>query len=411
LADDWAALRYGQPVRDPDACTRGLAAEAPAVWVGVGDAPTGFRAVERYVAVPSLARPQVLLPDGAARASQRGLTRFAHGSARPARVASGALALAVRGGALAALRRNRLTLAVSDDTPPGELEHLLLRPHLEHALGRAPLRLAVRVGALRPNGKPVVQVMDEGGDALGFAKIGWNELTRPLVAREADVLNRLGRPAQAAASFVTPRLLHRGTWSGFELLLVEPIAQGGEPVGPVPPIEATRDVAGLGDVSHGPLGTSAWWADVGARLAAVDHPRLAADVRAVEARFGDRKLAFGGCHGDWTPWNMARLGGRLTVWDWERFRADAPVGQDAAHFLFMVALRQRKEGPDGARASTLAALPPLLEPLGADPADAELLLMLHQLEMGIRFAEARAAGVRVLHDLFADGLHALLTAR
>jgi hypothetical protein len=56
----------------------------------------------------------------------------------------------------------------------------------------------------------------------------------------------------------------------------------------------------------------------------------------------------------------------------------------------------------------LATAPPVLAAIGADPAHARLLLMLHQLEMAVRFAEARAAGVTVRHDLFADGLRRLL---
>ena len=40
----------------------------------------------------------------------------------------------------------------------------------------------MRVGADRPNGKPVVTVMTAAGEALGFGKIGWNELTREMVA-------------------------------------------------------------------------------------------------------------------------------------------------------------------------------------------------------------------------------------
>ena len=43
------------------------------------------------------------------------------------------------------------------------------------------VELAVRVGADRPNGKPVVQVMRPSGESLGFGKVGWNDLTRGMV--------------------------------------------------------------------------------------------------------------------------------------------------------------------------------------------------------------------------------------
>jgi hypothetical protein len=105
---------------------------------------------------------------------------------------------------------------------------------------------------------------------------------------------------------------------------------------------------------------------------------------------------------------MTRAHGNLMVWDWERFAHGAPVGQDAVHYAFMAWLRQRKRPPAEAGQHVLQTAPPVLEAIGADPSQAELLLMLHQLEMGVRFAEARAAGVTVRHDLFADGLHRML---
>jgi hypothetical protein len=283
---------------------------------------------------------------------------------------------------------------------------LVLHAHLERVLGREEVFLAVRVGAIRPNGKPVVQVLDARGEALGFCKIGWNDLTRPLVAREGEALAELAGGGTRA--FSTPRPIWGGDWQGHELLLVEPIAQTGNPTGPEPPVEATREVADLGGRGRAALAESRWWAGVQSRLSAVDHPRLAADAGRLGERFGAVELALGGCHGDWTPWNMTRAHARLMVWDWERFVHGAPIGQDAVHYAFMVCLRQRKLPPAEARQHVLDTVPPVLEAIGADAAQAELLLMLHQLEMGVRFAEARAAGVTVRHDLFADGLHTLL---
>ena len=105
-------------------------------------------------------------------------------------------------------------------------------------LGRADLSLAVRVGATRPNGKPVVQAMDREGRAVAFVKIGWNDLTRPLVEREGEILE-VFRDAGAPASFTTPTLVRRERWQGFELLVVEPIGSGGLGAGPVAPLRPT----------------------------------------------------------------------------------------------------------------------------------------------------------------------------
>jgi len=395
-------------VRDPDACARGLIAESALAAAGPGSPPGGFRTVETYVAVPSLSRPHLLLPTSP-RPAARGLRRFSRGSGRAARAAARAAAVGVRGGALTALRGSRFTLSVAPGLSDEQLPEILLSRRLQQMLGQADLNLAIRVGATRPNGKPVVQVMDRDGRAIAFVKIGWNDLTRPLVEREGEIL-QVFRDAGAPASFTTPTLVRRERWQGFELLVVEPIGSGGLAAGPVAPLRPTCDVARMGDIRAGALGASTWWADAKQRLAGVDHPTLNDDMELIAERHGDRELAFGCAHGDWTPWNMIRAEGRLMVWDWERFRRDAPVGQDAIHYAFMVALRQRGQPADEAARHALGATPPLLSAMGATPGDGPLLLLLHQLEMAIRFAEARQAGVTLRHDLFADQLHALLAA-
>jgi len=396
-------------VRDPDALTRGLVAPDPAVTAGAGGPPPGFRVVDTYVAVPDLSHPQLLLPEGSASAAARALRRFAQGSGLPARLLALGAAGGVRGGGLGLLRRNRVTVSVAGETPAERLGELVLRRHLEQSLGREGLQLAIRVGAVRPNGKPVVQVMDSAGEPVGFCKVGWNELTRPLVAGEADALAELGEvPGQL--TFSVPRLLQRGAWQGLELLLVEAISERGRPTGADPPVRATGEVADLGGRSRERLAESRWWADVHSRLAAAPHPTLAADVSRVADRFGSVEMTFGGSHGDWTPWNMSRAGGRLVVWDWERFRHGAPLGLDLVHYSFMVALRRRGQSAGEAAGHVLAGTPPRLEAIGADRGHAALVLMLHQLEMGVRFAEAKAAGVDVRHDLFAEGLHRMLEA-
>jgi len=136
----------------------------------------------------------------------------------------------------------------------------------------------------------------------------------------------------------------------------------------------------------------------------------AAAGRIVDA-FGDRGLAFGRGHGDWTPWNMSVVEGRLVVWDWERAAAAAPVGIDAAHYCLLVALNARGLARDEAVADTLARAPRVLAGLDVPSADARLIVVLELLEMSVRFAEARAAGVAGLRDRFGVPLAALLEGR
>src|SRR5207253_3116256 len=60
-------------------------------------------------------------------------------------------------------------------------------------------------------------------------------------------------------------------------------------------------------------------------------------------------LAFGAWHGDWQPYNMARVPGRpaqIALWDWERFALGVPLGFDPLHYLLQALLHGRGVGPD-----------------------------------------------------------------
>ena len=60
---------------------------------------------------------------------------------------------------------------------------------LPRILGVPRVEVAVSIGRqLRPNLKPVLQIMTPEGDVLAYAKLGWNPLTRSLVENEAAVL-------------------------------------------------------------------------------------------------------------------------------------------------------------------------------------------------------------------------------
>jgi hypothetical protein len=105
---------------------------------------------------------------------------------------------------------------------------------------------------------------------------------------------------------------------------------------------------------------------------------------------------------------MRRLDGRLVVWDWERSREGVPVGLDALHYGLLVALNARHLPPPRAVADTLERAPGWLRALDQPPEGARVMLCLELLEMSLRYAEARRAGVTVRHDRFGTALHQLL---
>jgi hypothetical protein len=108
---------------------------------------------------------------------------------------------------------------------------------------------------------------------------------------------------------------------------------------------------------------------------------------------------------------MAEVGGRLVVWDWERAATGSPVGMDAVHYCLLVALNARGLERDKAVADTIERAPHVLGQLEAAASDARLVVALELLEMSVRFAEARAAGVTGLRDRFGVPLAALLEGR
>ena len=399
-------------VRSADACTRGLAADDDRVRAAIGPVPRGWRTIERYVVLPSTRRPQILAPAAAPDAAAAAVTQFSNGAPARVRLAASAAAAALRGSGVAQrVIRGRASISVAPGVGEADLPDLVLSHHLARALELPRADLAVRVGAARPNGKPVVQVSAPGGRVVAFAKVGWNDLTRELVAAEAEALRDLAeigaRRRSRCPSCCTP-----ATGTGLAVTAVVPAMGGRSHVSPEPPPEATRELAlgaavereparGVGLVAGGCSAGSTWPA-----------ARSSAPPRAGSRdAFGDRELAFGRGHGDWTPWNMSVVGGRLVVWDWERAATAGPVGIDAAHYCLLVALNARGLERDEAVADTLERAPRVLGRLDVPSADARLIVALELLEMSVRFAEARAAGVTGLRDRFGVPLAALLEGR
>ena len=395
-------------MRSADACTRGLAADDDRVRAALGPIPRGWRTIERYVVLPSTRSPQILAPAAAPGAGAAAITQFSNGAPTRARLAATAAATALRAGVAQRVMRGRASISVAPGVGEADLPDLVLSHHLARALELPRADLAVRVGAARPNGKPVVQVSAPGGRVVAFAKVGWNDLTRGLVAAEADALRELA--ASPPAAFAVPELMHADNWDGLAVTAVLPAIGGRSHLSPEPPPGATRELALGAAVQRGPLAASAWWQALLARIEMAGGEEQRAAAGRIADAYGDRDIAFGRGHGDWTPWNMSVVEGRLVVWDWER-AAVGPVGIDAAHYCLLVALNARGLARDEAVADTLERAPRVLAGLDVPSADARLIVALELLEMSVRFAEARAAGVAGLRDRFGVPLAALLEGR
>ena len=150
------------------------------------------------------------------------------------------------------------------------------------------------------------------------------------------------------------------------------------------------------------LGDLPWWrrqeAAVGRLPDGGTGARLARCLEVLLERYGDTRIAVGSWHGDWTPWNMARRGPRVLVWDWERFETGVPVGLDWWHHQVQTATRARGIAVD----VVLAAL----GRSGAGEGTQGLVAGLYLLALSTRYAELVAAergadiaaGARVMTD-------------
>jgi hypothetical protein len=275
----------------------------------------------------------------------------------------------------------------------------LLGDYLAEALGRRDLAAAITLGSVRPNRKPVVQLLEPGGAPVGYLKVGWNDLTRGLVRNEARVLRRLA--AHRPRTFTAPSLLHQGRWRGLEVTVGSALPHGLWRRGrryATPPPAVSGEIAALGGIQVAPLAASAWWAGLRRRLAPVvaaspPPAAVAATLHRLQDRHAQTELAFGTWHGDWGPWNLRTTADRFLVWDWERSGDGVPLGFDLLHFGYQTALQGRGRPPAEAAAASLRRTAPLLASLGQRDQVGELLLTLYLLERLCRAAEAEESAV------------------
>lgn len=335
---------------------------------------------------PSARRPRLLVPadhpDAAGMIRHLGGPR--HGAMRPLR---NLLVRAVRSGALGAAGWPVLSVRGADAGADS------IERHLATALGTE-VRVGVMLGTRRVTQKPVLPVFARDGGLIGYAKIGHNDLTAPLVRREAAALTALAR--HEPRGFRVPSLLHHGRWSGLEVLVQSPLStRAGVTVPAAARLAATRELASLGGTERSRLTASSYWAGLVDGADGLpetrERARLAEALAAVRARHGDDEVTLGGWHGDWGPWNMGMADGMLLVWDWERWDPRVPLGFDALHHCAQ-GVRPGRPGAMERRDDFRQAAPGALSSVGVPPEEHDLTLGLYLLEMAVRYIDALSHG-------------------
>lgn len=288
--------------------------------------------------LPSLRRPRMLVPTGVP-AARVMLTR--NSTSRRQTIGQEALAAGIRTGILTLLPVAR----VVGDGVSTTIE--------DHVRGLVPevARLGVLLGPPRANAKPVLQAFAVDGRTVAFGKVGHDATSAALVRREGEVLE--DSALHALEHVEVPDVVSTEPFGALTVLLLSPMssAQSRGASWELPLVE-THEVAESAGTSRGAVVTSEYWAELVRRgdvLETGGNPGLAALLGEVAPLVAATSLGFGRWHGDWSPWNMGRAGGRLQVWDWEQSRVGVPLGLDAAHFSMQCALRRGEDAGDAVR--------------------------------------------------------------
>lgn len=321
-------------------------------------------AVREFVFLPNAEHPRLLLPAGQPAAAAAALRRYSHDLGARQRVTRALTATAVRAGLADRVLRDRLLV-----TGAGES----IEDRLGELLGRRVV-LSVGLGSERANRKPILHVLTPRGEPLAFVKVGDTAMARDLIEGEASALSHLA--TRSFQHLAVPRVLHYDEWRDLHLLVLTPLPSGALSFRARrgAPVAAMRELTGA--TRRIPLAESAFWsrfADV-----PIDDPdqrkRLSDAVGRIGETYGGDEVAFGAWHGDWTPWNMAWHGGRVQLWDWERFDAQVPSGLDLLHY------RSQTGGGYGTWPD-----PAILAPLDQDGRTAAVTTELYVLELTRRY--------------------------
>ena len=337
---------------------------------------------ESYLVVPSSHRPRFLLP--AERRPAAGSLRTFNRLRPPAtRAARSAVAAAIHLGLQSLVARDRVVV-----DPRGSF-----LGELRRVLGREEVLCAIGLAPRGPNRKPVLQVFSPEGDPIAFVKVGWNETTRRRVEREATGLSAA---SAAQGPLRVPDLLHAGPWGHLHLSVTAPLPREVRRfTGDRQPLDEGRALWSVGGTAVD-LASSPYFERLRGRAEGLpEGPRRSTVLALLDRtahRFGDVSLAVGACHGDWVPWNMARLGDRVYVFDWEHWRDDAPVGFDVLHWHFQIPfIRDRRPVPQAWDAARRTARPDLVA-AGLDETGIAALSPVYLAELTLRAAESLAAG-------------------
>ena len=313
------------------------------------------------------------------------------------------------GGVVSSVFMKSVNIMIKRDIDCIEKSEVLLFEYLKEVLQERKLDFALSLGTPGPHRKPVIQLTNASGIVIGYAKVGWNEVTNSLVKNEADTIKCLS--CSSFHSFSIPSLLHAGWWHNCYLTVQSP------PTGTLSPapkfltshyLKTVEELADL-NTTYMPMRASAFWAGLlntvknvksGFYLGILERKI----IPKIEKTLGDMPLPFHASHGDFAPWNAYIKDGKLFLYDWEYSRPDAPGGWDLFHFTTQtnILLKNKNSGELynailGDAYNTLTK--PYWEKLGIGEDTMKALFLLYILEKLSFAASSEAENLEKLNQL------------
>jgi hypothetical protein len=382
------------PVTVAHASLHGLLAGVVGVPVETTHVATGAPsgALLTATALPDAARPRlvagVACADGghaaqrpAPTASRAALARAvaAYGALREWRVRAGRAGVA----ALAAAGRTGTPIALVGDAPGPAVDDVLTG--LARAFGVDRVLWLAGVRAPGPWAKPTLQLFDERGAPLGYAKLGTNALTDACVRTERAALGALH--GHLGPQLRVPALVPVALGGGRAVCATAPLPADARR----PPARGLPGSLALAALAAAEVTEGAWGASpMAARLLEV--PAAGCGTRALQEEVASAStvpVRTGWWHGDWVPWNLAVTGEATWAFDWEYAERGAPAGLDVVHHAFQRTLVARRRP----LAEALDAAASVAGGLRRGARDRRLLVAVHRLALAVRVESARAAGL------------------
>jgi|GEM_PF-4505192 len=276
----------------------------------------------RYLSQPSLETPQFLLPVEARKATASAVLRFSDDKAIKNRIKTLTAFLLA---SASVFNRFPKVAGVGNviEIPVWDIVSFLKKE-----LNEPEIITAITLGKPSRNRKPVLQLIKPSGETIGFAKIGWSDLSISLINNEADLLTNL--ESKLEPNIAAPKVILNTYWEGRKVLVISKVDSSfmskRSPTSARDTFNLIANSLGTNHIKFKeiPLINNSNSTRIDT---VINIPKL------IDIHKG-KIIEVGTWHGDLTPWNTSTYKNKTSIWDWEYGGTEVPVGFDQLHCEF-----------------------------------------------------------------------------